>query len=184
MTTWFHGFHRPHHGVSPHSYSSMSPRVPEICLQDKLPVQSPNLQASSKVIMILVALLCYQGIHVHLFLDDLQIRSPSRMQARTGSLSTTQCPACHGFLIISAKSNLIPSQQIEDLGITTDFSVHRLYLPEKSQKVSDMERQLINSRSSLVMTLARLKGLMIACLDTVPSLRFQLRPLQWLLRHF
>lgn len=74
----------------------------------------------TKLLVNPVSYLRLRGIHVHPYLDDLLIRSPSRLQAQQNTSLVIQCLSDHGFLVIKEKSHLIPSQRIKHLGVILD----------------------------------------------------------------
>lgn len=136
----------------------------------------------TKIMISLVAQWRLSGIHVHPYLDDLLLRASSYDQAKHHTQQILTSLAKHGFQVNHGKSHLEPSQLITHLGAVIDTNQGRISLtPERVRSILQSIRLALRSRSTNVLLLARIQGLMIASIDCVPWARFHSRELQWFL---
>nr|XP_056702553.1 UPF0606 protein KIAA1549 homolog [Euleptes europaea] len=139
----------------------------------------------TKILVTVMAVLRQEGIQVHPYLDDILICAQSREQSVQHTTTVVQILQAHGYIINFKKSSLIPSRSLVHLGVRIDSQTNSLSLPpERVYKIVNLASSVIKSRSTRLMRLAKLLGLMMSCIAVVPWARFHSRPLQWLLRPF
>lgn len=84
-------------------------------------------RAFSKIMVALLTLLHCKGIHTHLYLDNLLIRSPNLEQTCKDNTSTIQCPMSHMIFPYLTKSEWNSTKQIEHLEVLIDSPRNKLY---------------------------------------------------------
>lgn len=140
-------------------------------------------QIFTKMPITLVATLRRDGIQIHLYLDHILVCSPTLPLAKTHMNSVINTLEQHGYLFNRQNSQIAPTQKTTHLGVLIDTTKSMLSVPEeKITKTSTVTRQISKMKTSKLMTLAKLQGLMISSIDTVPWARLHLHPLQWSLR--
>ena len=134
----------------------------------------------TKLLRPVVQLLRLQGIKLHVYLDDWLIRASSTVQARTHADLVLQVLQHLGWVIIFSKSDLVPSQQFDFIGMQFNTCAYTVApLPRmrvKIQNTLDHWRSypLISARD-----LHRLLGMLTFMATLVPRGRLRLRPIQW-----
>ena len=138
----------------------------------------------TRVLLALIAWLRLQGIHIHVYLDDLLIvgRSPLHVQLALRLVIATLTHA--GFIINLKKSDLRPVQDLVYIGGRFCTAISRVFLPEDRRValqcvVRSFMRvgQYFPARRWL-----QLLGFMAATLSTVASAHLRMRPIQWYLK--
>lgn len=123
----------------------------------------------TKILVNPFAYLRQQGIHIHPYLDDLLIHPSSLSQAQQDMEVAIQCLRDHGFLINLEKSQLVPSQCIQHLGMILDTQSLKIpdsgvAIPNSGMDMKDQTSDRVSDgRShSRLMPLTKLLGLLIA----------------------
>ena len=134
----------------------------------------------TKLLRPVVQLLRLQGIKLHVYLDDWLIRASYAVQARTHADLVLQVLQHLGWVINFSKSDLVPSQQFDFIGMQFNTCAYTVApLPKirfKIQNTLDHWRShpLISARD-----LHRLLGMLTFMATLVPRGRLRLRPIQW-----
>lgn len=143
------------------------------------------LQVFTKILVAVVAHLRLRRVFLYPYLDDILIRSSSRMQALQDVNLTVSCLKSLGFVINLAKSSLDPVQGIEHLGLWLDTANFRVSLSRERQvKILAFLHMAMRTHHLQLMFLARLLGMMVSCHDIVAWAQFHPRSLQTFLRPF
>ena len=139
----------------------------------------------TKILVNLVVALRQRGIHLHPYLDNLLLWAPSCSLALAHITETINYLRCHGFMINMSKSRLQPTQRLKHLGVVIDTVSCQFFLPhEKITKTTTEVSRAVKNRSSLLMSLASLLGLLVANAEALQWGRFHLRGLQGFLQPF
>lgn len=113
-----------------------------------------------------MAFLRQRGLHVYPYLDELLICAHSFR--RLGTEVTIQCLRDHGFLFSLQKSQLIPAQHMQHLGMILDTRLMSLFLThEQIVKTKQLALAVIIKTHSRLMTLTKLLGLLVASMDAL-----------------
>ena len=114
------------------------------------------------------------------YLDDILIKNLNR-DILLRDLSVVQSVLSSlGFIQNLQKSDLVPSQRFEHLGLIFDTHLNRVFLPEKRKdSISSIVNEVMISSHSSPRILAKLVGSLQAATDAVPLGRLLLRPVQW-----
>ncbi|XP_061480325.1 uncharacterized protein LOC133383498 isoform X1 [Rhineura floridana] len=139
----------------------------------------------SKVLLILVAYLRTQGVHIYPYLDDLLIRAKSEELAHHHLMITLNVLQTYGWLVNFDKSHLQPTQRLLHLGAMLDTLQAMVFLsPDRITAITSIARSLMQQTSADVMLLSRTLGMFISTIHIVPWARAHTRPLQWTLLPF
>ena len=134
----------------------------------------------TKLLRPVVQLLRLQGIKLHVYLDDWLIRASSTVQARTHADLVLQVLQHLGWVINFSKSDLVPSQQFDFIGMQFNTCAYTVApLPRMRVKIQNTldhwrSHPLISARD-----LHRLLGMLTFMATLVPRGRLRLRPIQW-----
>ena len=134
----------------------------------------------TKLLRPVVQLLRLQGIKLHVYLNDWLIRASSAVQARTLADLVLQVLQHLGWVINFSKSDLVPSQQFDFIGMQFNTCVYTVApLPKMRVKIQNTldhwrSHPLISARD-----LHRLLGMLTFMATLVPRGRLRLRPIQW-----
>ena len=134
----------------------------------------------TKLLRPVVQLLRLQGIKLHVYLDDWLIRASSAVQARTHADLVLQVLQHLGWVINFSKSDLVPSQQFDFIGMQFNTCAYTVApLPKMRVKIQNTldhwrSHPLISARD-----LHRLLGMLTFMATLVPRGRLRLRPIQW-----
>ena len=134
----------------------------------------------TKLLRPVVQLLQAQGIKLHVYLDDWLIRASSAVQARTHADLILQVLQHLGWVINFCKSNFVPSQQFDFIGMQFNTCAYTVApLPKMRIKI---QNTLDHWRSHPLISawdLHRLWGMLTFMATLVPRGRLRLRPIQW-----
>ena len=120
-----------------------------------------------------------QGIKLHVYLDDWLIRASSAVQARTHADLVLQVLQHLGWVINFSKSDLVPSQQFNFIGMQFNTCAYTVApVPKMRVKIQNTldhwrSHPLISARD-----LHRLLGMLTFMATLVPRDRLRLRPIQ------
>ena len=134
----------------------------------------------TKLLRPVVQLLRLQGIKLHVYLDDWLIRASSAVQARTHADLVLQVLQHLGWVINFSKSDLVPSQQFDFIGMQFNTCAYTVApLPKMRVKIQNTldhwrSHPLISARD-----LHRLLGMLTFMATLVPRGRLRIRPIQW-----
>ena len=134
----------------------------------------------TKLLRPVVQLLRLQGIKLHVYLDDWLIRASSAVQARTHADLVLQVLQHLGWVINFSKSDLVPSQQFDFIGMQFNTCAYTVApLPKMRVKIQNTldhwrSHPLISARD-----LHRLLGMLTFMATLMPRGRLRLRPIQW-----
>ena len=134
----------------------------------------------TKLLRPVVQLLRLQGIKLHVYLDDWLIRASSTVQARTHADLVLQVLQHLGWVINFSKSDLVPSQQFDFIGMQFNTCAYTVApLPRMRVKIQNTldhwrSHPLISARD-----LHRLLGMLTFMATLVPRGLLRLRPIQW-----
>ena len=132
----------------------------------------------TKLLRPVVPLLRLQGIKLHVYLDDWLIRALSAVHARTHADLDLQVSQHLGWVINFSKSDLVPSQQFDFIGMQFNTCAYTVApLPKMRVKI---QNTLDHWRSHLPISardLHRLLGMLTFMATLVPKGRLRLRPL-------
>ena len=134
----------------------------------------------TKLLRPVVQLLRLQGIKLHVYLDDWLIRASSAVQARTHADLVLQVLQHLGWVINFSKSDLVPSQQFDFIGMQFNTCAYTVApLPKMRVKIQNTldhwrSHPLISARD-----LHRLLGMLTFMATLVPRGRLRLRPILW-----
>jgi hypothetical protein len=133
----------------------------------------------TQVLAPLVGILHQWGIQFIPYLDDCLIVAPTQLELAHHIQLVQSLLTRAGFLINIKKSNLIPSQNLEFLGMRLDMDQGTVHLPlQKAQRLVQCVKICLKSVSVTARSLLQLLGLMASCLQVVPGARLLMRPLQ------
>lgn len=139
----------------------------------------------SKILIAPVAHLRSQGVHIYPFLDDLLLRAPTRVQAARDVSRALSVLSQAGFVVNYPKSQLIPVQRLEHLGLILDTKQFTISLSmERQKKLSQTLNKFLRSETADVLVLASLLGQLVSCQGIVPWARYHMRELQHFLLPF
>ena len=134
----------------------------------------------TKLLRPVVQLLRFQGIKLHVYLDDWLIRASSAVQARTHADLVLQVLQHLGWVINFSKSDLVPSQQFDFISMQFNTCAYTVApLPKMRVKIQNTldhwrSHPLISARE-----LHRLLGMLTFMATLVPRGRLRLCPIQW-----
>ena len=134
----------------------------------------------TKLLRPVVQLLRLQGIKLHVYLDDWLIRASSAVQARTHADLVLRVLQHLGWVINFSKSDLVPSQQFDFIGMQFNTCAYTVApLPKMRVKIQNTldhwrSHPLISARD-----LHRLLGMLTFMATLVPRGRLRLRPIHW-----
>ena len=127
-----------------------------------------------------VQLLWLQGIKLHVYVDDLLIRASSPLLARTHADLVLQVLQYLGWVINFSKFDLVPSQQVEFIGIQFDTCTYTVApLPKMRVKVQTVLHHWRCCPMVTARDLHRMLGMLTYMATLVPRGWLRLRPIQW-----
>ena len=134
----------------------------------------------TKLLRPVVQLLRLQGIKLHVYLDDWLIRASSIVQARTHADLVLQVLQHLGWVINFSKSDLVPSQQFDFIGMQFNTCAYTVApLPRMRVKIQNTLDHWRSHPFISARDLHRLLGMLTFMATLVPRGRLRLRPIQW-----
>ena len=134
----------------------------------------------TKLLRPVVALLRKQGVRLHVYLDDWLIRADTPEQANQHAQMTIRFLQYLGWVINYEKSDLVPSQDFEFIGMhfnTRQFTVAPL--PKMRLKIQSIHQHWLTNPVITARDLHRFLGMVVFMATLVPRGRLRLRPVQW-----
>ena len=134
----------------------------------------------TKLLRPVVSLLRLHGVRLHVYLDDWLIRASSRAQAQLHSDLVIRVLQHLGWIINFEKSELVPSQTFDFIGMQFNTRTHTVApLPKMRLKVSNTLDHWRTRTTVTARDLHRLLGILSFMATLVPRGRLRLRPIQW-----
>ena len=136
-------------------------------------------QVFTRVMAPVSAILHSMGIRMRRYLDDWLVQSPSR-ESLLRDLQTI-LHLCHelGIVINPQKSNLVPSQVVQYLGVVIDTTSFRAFLSqERISKLQSTAEEFWSSASPPASLWLSLLGVLSSLAHLVPGGRLRMRSLQ------
>jgi hypothetical protein len=133
----------------------------------------------TKVMLEIARVLRLHSVCIHQYLDDWLIRHEDPESLAVQTKSILHLIQQLGLLVNASKSELVPSQNFEFVGVLYDLSQGRAYPPEKRvQKITQSIQHFLNLSSAPAKDWLALIGLLGSVIDQVPLGRLHIRPLQ------
>jgi hypothetical protein len=135
----------------------------------------------TKLLKPLIAMLRRIGIRLIIYLDDILLMNQNPEELRKDGKTLAFLIERLGFLVNKKKSVMIPSQEIEFLGMKVNSIAMEMALPnEKIQKIKEKCQQCIRAQQLSVRQLAEIIGMLSAAAAAVLPAPLQYRHLQLL----
>jgi hypothetical protein len=133
----------------------------------------------TKLMKPVVALLRQWGIRLIIYLDDILIMAESQNLVLHQAASTLNLLESLGFLVNYKKSQLVPSQQLEFLGLLIDSRGLTLQLPgEKLRKIRKRCQKLQDQAEVSIRELSKFLGLLTSSIQAIFPAPLHFRNLQ------
>jgi hypothetical protein len=133
----------------------------------------------TKLMKPVVALLRQWGIRLIIYLDDILIMAESQDLVLHQAASTLNLLESLGFLVNYKKSQLVPSQQLEFLGLLIDSRGLTLQLPgEKLRKIRKRCQKLQDQAEVSIRELSKFLGLLTSSIQAIFPAPLHFRNLQ------
>nr|XP_056700756.1 tetratricopeptide repeat protein 39A [Euleptes europaea] len=101
----------------------------------------------TKILVMLVAWLRQEGLTIFSYLDDILICVKSKEESLTHKSKVVQILTDHGFLVNLEKSQLLPTQRLEHLGVIIDTYRNLICLPQ--DKITNIQSMTQSSTLDL-----------------------------------
>jgi len=145
---------------------------------------SPAPMLFTRVLLAIIAWLRLQGVHIHVYLDDLLIAGQSPQQVHLAIRLVLATLTHAGYVINTKKSDLSPTQDLVYIGGRFRTDLGRVFLPEdRRQLLCKVVRSFMRVGQYLpARQWLQLLGLMAAAIPTVEFAHLQMRRIQWYLK--